>query len=180
MSRYHQHYCSCIFLSLVCLLIMSCIGEDHDEDKGISVGDFLPHFMVKAMICDNADWRFCEETVEITSDDFLGKMGVIVFFNTSCEDCQRELPSVQKWYDSIKGDEGYEVICISREEHEESIHDYWKKNDLTLPYSAQTDRTIYNLFAQTGIPRVYIINKEGVITDVKTTWPEMLGKDKEK
>ena len=32
-----------------------------------------------------------------------------------------------------------------------------------MPYSAQDNRTIYQLFAQKVIPRVYIIDKEGFI-----------------
>jgi hypothetical protein len=40
-----------------------------------------------------------------------------------------------------------------------------------MPYSAQNDRKIYELFAKTRVPRVYICN-DGVIKAVFTDQPE--------
>jgi hypothetical protein len=37
-----------------------------------------------------------------------------------------------------------------------------------LPYSAQENRTVYYQFAKSGIPRVYVIDKELVIRSVFT------------
>ena len=34
---------------------------------------------------------------------------------------------------------------------------------LALPYSAQTDRAVYNLFARGGVPRIYIADREGTV-----------------
>ena len=45
------------------------------------------------------------------------------------------------------------------------------KNHLTLPYSAQENRTVYYQFAKSGIPRVYVIDKELVIRSVFTDNP---------
>jgi hypothetical protein len=39
-----------------------------------------------------------------------------------------------------------------------------------MPYSAQEDRTIYELFARTRVPRVYI-NKDGLIKAIFTDIP---------
>ena len=59
---------------------------------------------------------------------------------------------------------------ISREQSEEEIKDYWQEKEYTLPFSAQKDRKIYNLFATSRVPRVYICN-EGVITRIYTDDP---------
>ena len=40
-----------------------------------------------------------------------------------------------------------------------------------MPYSAQSDRKVYNLFAQTRIPRVYLIDKDGIIRYIFTDDP---------
>lgn len=63
------------------------------------------------------------------------------------------------------------MVCISREESSAEIVRYWDENHLTLPYSAQENRTVYYQFAKSGIPRVYVIDKELVIRSVFTDNP---------
>lgn len=48
------------------------------------------------------------------------------------------------------------MLCISRNENAEDIESYWTKNSLTLPYSPQTNNNLYNSFAYSNIPQIYI------------------------
>ena len=48
----------------------------------------------------------------------------------------------------------------------ESVAAYWKEQGLSIPYSAQTDRRIYNLFASSIIPRTYFCSADGIITQI--------------
>lgn len=140
------------------LLLGSCIAEDEPvAGNELAVGDRIPDFSV-AM--NNGE--------RISDDDLLGKVSLIVFFNTGCKDCQQELPVVQQFYDSFPQ---YPLLCISREETESSVERYWNQASLTMPYSAQTDRTVYQLFARTVIPRIYIIDQTGVIRFIFTDNP---------
>lgn len=59
-------------------------------------------------------------------------------------------------------------IAISREEGGEEVAAYWKENGLTIPFSARTDRTVYELFSTKGIPRIYISDKDTRIRYVHT------------
>ena len=61
-------------------------------------------------------------------------------------------------------------MLISREDPFESVSTYWSENNLTMPYSAQSDRKIYELFAKTRVPRIYIA-KDGVIKAIFTDSP---------
>lgn len=47
-------------------------------------------------------------------------------------------------------------LAVSREESAESVLGYWTENELSIPFSAQGDRVVYNLFASSCIPRIYI------------------------
>ena len=47
-------------------------------------------------------------------------------------------------------------LAIAREEGEEAISEFWTQHNLSIPYSPQTDRHIYELFASNGIPRLYL------------------------
>ncbi len=96
----------------------------------------------------------------ISSDDLVDQKAVIVLFNTGCGDCRRELPELQKAYVATADNAVW--IAISREENERSVATYWGNTHLTIPYSAQPDRHVYELFANIGIPRVYIVANQTI------------------
>ena len=90
---------------------------------------------------------------------------VIIFFNTGCKDCQRELPELNAYYLRHRDEPGFRMVAIAREESEESISAYWLEHGLSIPYSPQTDRRIYNLFATSIIPRIYFCS-DGIVTRI--------------
>ena len=146
-------------LLLVSFLLVSCITEEEEIPTGseLVVGDKIPSFSVTM------------NTGETISDkDLSGQLSLIVFFNTGCKDCQKELPVIQRFYDTYPE---YPLICISRAETESSIAEYWKEHKFTLPYSAQRDKTIYEKFASQTIPRIYIVSPEGIILHIFTDNP---------
>ena len=133
----------------------------------VSEGDMLPSFSANLSITDSLDWRYgFGESFD--TEQLQDKVGVVVFFHTSCDDCKRELPVVQSVYDNIKNNVSVSLVCISRAESESEICDYFSSNKLSLPYSAQPDRRIYELFATVGIPRIYIADARGVVRKVYT------------
>ena len=148
MSKLISVLSTCIFLAIVGT---SCINDgEPDNSGGVKVGDQLPEFSVEL-----------NTGVSISTADFADKRGAIVFFNTSCRDCQRELPALQKVYDKTKEDIIW--VAIAREENEASISKFWSQENLSIPYSPQPDRRIYALFANSGIPRLYLTDG-GIIT----------------
>ena len=154
-----KHITHSLLPLLFSLFFFSCITEEEFPHTGIelAVGDKIPSFSVTL------------NTGETISDkELAGKISLIVFFNTGCKDCQKELPVIQRFYETFPM---YPLICISRAEKASSIAAYWKDNNFTLPYSAQEDHTIYELFAQQGIPRIYIVSPEGNILHIFTDTP---------
>ena len=145
-------------LSLLSLLMTSCIKEDQ-TGADLTVGDRIPEFSV--MMNDGTG---------ITGRGLSQGKACIVFFTTKCPDCQKTLPAVQTLYEEYSP-EGVSFALISREEVAESIFQYWQESEFTMPYSAQSDRKIYELFAKTRVPRVYICN-DGVIMAIFTDQPE--------
>ena len=122
------------------------------------VGDRVPVFTVETVDADGTTGTF--STTQLTGET------VIVLFNTSCGDCRRELPLLNDYYLEHRDDEGFLMVAISREEGAESVAAYWKEQGLSIPYSAQTDRRIYQLFASSIIPRVYFCSADGIITKI--------------
>ena len=150
-----------------CLLFSSCIQEKEVPTAGanLQIGDKIPHFTVKM-----------NDGSTISEKNLHGCVSLIVFFHTSCKDCQQVLPVLQRFYEAYSQ---YPMVCISRAENEASVAAYWKKQGFTWPYSAQEDRTVYELFAQTGGPRIYIVDEEGIIRSLFTDqmlpeWEELV------
>lgn len=145
-------------MMLLCLLLTGCSSIEDDETKErVVVGDRVPLFSVE-MVKDGERSTF--STAQLTGET------VIVFFNTTCPDCQRDLPKLNQYYLKHKVDEGFQMVAISREEGEEDVAAYWKDNGLQIPYSAQNDRRIYELFASSVIPRIYFVSAQGIVTRV--------------
>ena len=142
------------------LLLTGCVIDDHEEPASsddssiVRVGDRLPSFSVE-VIDDISRTLFNSTSLQDTT--------VIVFFHTGCSDCQRELPELNDYYLRHRQNPGFRMVAIAREESEESIAAYWKQNNLSIPYSPQIDRQVYNLFATQYIPRVYLCSAQGVV-----------------
>lgn len=143
---------------LALTMTASCITEDDEGGEELAVGDTIPAFEVEM-----------NDGKILTRDSLKGRESMIVFFNTDCPDCRKELPVLEIFWQRHKPE--VTLACISRQEKSDKIEKYWKENDLTLPYSAQEDRTIYNLFAKTSIPRIYIADKNLIIRKVYTDNP---------
>lgn len=135
--------------------LVSCTMTDEEDeiqpsDNIVNVGDALPAFTV-----------LMNDGQSLSSSQLRGKPSLIVFFSTSCPDCQRELPLLNARYLAHGMDTTF--VAISREEGWESVSSYWQQQGLSLPVSAQSDRTVYSLFAKKGIPRIYISDAQGII-----------------
>lgn len=144
---------------LLAYALTGCVMDADEDPWSIGVGDACPEFVVEL-----------DDGTAVSTADLAGRRTMMVFFNTSCADCRRELPEIQKVADCLAADGGEgadagalagrgipQVICVSRGEGAASVAAYWEAAGLTLPYSPQDDAAVYRLFAESEIPRVYII-----------------------
>ena len=147
-------------LALCALVPQSCI---HDEGPSledvVEVGERLPDFSVTM-----------NDGSIVTGAQLRESSSVVVFFYSGCPDCRKALPSVQRLYDNYAA-RGVRFALISREESAASIADYWLSNGFTMPYSPQEDRTVYELFAKSRVPRVYVSDDSGRVRAIFTDDP---------
>ena len=145
---------------VVCTL--SCITDASiyvpDGTVELKVGEKLPDFFI-----------LMHNKTPLSTSDLRGRCSVIIFFNTDCPDCQRELPVIQKVYDAYGSK--LRFVGISRKEADAHVQKYWEEHGFSLPYSAQEDAHIYHMFAKSGIPRVYISDENLVIKAIFTDDP---------
>ena len=143
---------------LLALSLISCIKEKQ-TGADLVVGDRIPEFSI-----------VMNDGSELTGKQLGKGKACIVFFTTSCPDCKATLPHIQSIYDEYSS-KGVQFALISREDGPDAVSKYWQENKYTMPYSAQNDRKVYELFAKTRVPRVYVC-KDGVIKAIFTDQPE--------
>ncbi len=141
-------------------LVVACITDDTGEGDGtiVGVGDTIPDFSVQM-----------NDGSTITGAMLREGIACIMFFHTGCPDCSKTLSHMQPVYDKY-APQGVKFALISRAEGKEEVSAHWETNGYTMPYSAQSDKTIYNLFATHTVPRVFIC-KEGVVKNLFTDSP---------
>lgn len=139
-------------------LFSGCI-LDKDVEDPVNTGERLPEFEV-----------VMNDGTIVTDASLAGKISLLMFFHTSCPDCQKALPVVQRIYDEYAGN-GIETVLISREEGKDDISAYWAENGLNMPFSAQNDRDVYELFASSRIPRIYISDENRIVRYIYTDDP---------
>ena len=145
---------------LLCLTWVGCssvVDDDTQVVERVHVGDRVPSFSVT--MTDGGEERTFS-TSQLTGET------VIVFFNTWCPDCQRELPRLNQYYLQHMDDKGFQMVAISRGEGKDVVARFWSEHELLIPYAAQEDTSIYELFASGIIPRVYFVSAQGIVTRI--------------
>lgn len=138
-----------------------CVNDDEPAggESLVNVGQQVPAFTVT--LSDGLQF--------VSPQDFAARpLTRLLFFNTTCNDCRRE-------FERLKGEPDTDnIICISRAESTDDVAAYWKSAGLTLVYAAVPDRSVYSLFATSGIPRIYTVDSRGRV--VRVEGPEDLAK----
>lgn len=152
-----MHKTILIFTVLITpFLFAGCVREDDKPEEVINyveVGDEIPDFTI---IEYNGS--------SLSTDDFAGKRSIIVFFTTTCSDCRRELPILNDAYMESKAEfSDLLFVAIAREDKPDVTEKYMADNNLSIPVYHDLDRSVFNLFANSTVPRAYVVNKQGII-----------------
>ena len=148
-----------LLISLCMLSILTACIKEKQTGADLKIGDILPDFEV-----------VMNDGSVVTDEILKEKVSVVMFFHTTCPDCQQALPRMQQIYDEYAS-KGVLFALISREQDAAEIDSYFKESRLNMPFSGQNDRKVYEKFAKTRIPRIYINEKGGTIRYIFTDDP---------
>ena len=93
-----------------------------------------------------------------------GKVVLLNFFAVWCPPCNQELPVLQSnIWNKYKNNKDFALIVAGREHSEKDINDFARAKNFTMPFVADPEREIYELYASKYIPRNVLIGKDGKI-----------------
>lgn len=142
---------------IVSVLGVGCISEKPEGVVNyVNEGDPVPEFTVRSE--DGTG------TVSFTSSDFMGKRTVIVLFWTPCGDCRREMPKIHSVWEHFRDADDFRLVAVSRGENAAAVAEYWSGSGYTgMPYYLDPDRSAFGRFANTTVPRLYLVGSDGVV-----------------
>ncbi|UCG12049.1 MAG: TlpA family protein disulfide reductase [Deltaproteobacteria bacterium] len=112
---------------------------------------------------------------DFTFPDLNGKLvrlsdhrGMVVLVNiwaTWCPPCVDEMPSMQKLYNRLKG-ENFEMLTVSIDSTgREAVVPFIRELNLTFPTLLDPDGKIWRLYGLTGVPESFVVDKEGILVE---------------
>ena len=104
--------------------------------------------------------------------DLKGKVVLLNFWATWCPPCRAELARVEKdIIEKFKGQD-FVFIPVSRGEKRETVAAFREKMGYTFPMGLDTDGRVYAEYAQTYIPRNFLIGKDGKVVKASVGYNE--------
>jgi len=95
--------------------------------------------------------------------DHKGKVIFLNFFATWCPPCRREMPSIQKLHNKMKGKK-FEVICVSVDRGDKNkVMNFIKSGGYTFKVLLDSDGSAADKYSVASIPVTFIIDKKGTI-----------------
>lgn len=101
---------------------------------------------------------------KVSLKELRGKVVLINFWATWCPPCRREMPSMERLYQKINGD-NFTVLAINQMEAEDLVFAFTGQleTDLTFTILFDKDSSVSQAFNVKGLPTSYLIDKKGNI-----------------
>ncbi len=110
--------------------------------------------------------KFAGKTIDGTSislEDYRGKVVLLVFFSLQSVPSLRELEYLERDVCLPGRPEAEVPLVIGRDQTEPALADLNKTKGKIFRFVADPKRQIYNCYATEGVPRTYVIGRDGII-----------------
>jgi len=110
---------------------------------------------------------------KVKLSDLRGKVVLLNFWATWCPPCRAELARVEKDIIEKFNGEPFVFLPVSRGEKRETVATFREKMGYSFPMGLDTDSSVYKLYAQTYIPRNFLIDKSGRVVKASVGYDEV-------
>lgn len=147
-------------LGVVCALLTFPVSAAWDVKPklGHRLAPLQESIPAPDFVLENMD----EEKVSLK--EFRGKVVLINFWATWCPPCRREMPSMERLYQKINGD-NFTVLAINQMEAEDLVFAFTGQLEIDLTFTILFDKdsSVSQAFNVKGLPTSYLIDKKGNI-----------------
>ncbi len=128
----------------------------------IEVGESLPDFTLRTFAGANS-----------SRATLAGKPTLLVFWNTWCPNCLRELPEINRLAEEF-GPRGLAVLAINTgiNDSEDKARAYWKNHGYVFPGGFDHDFAMMQAFGVRGVPTIFLVDAKGVVRYKHALLPE--------
>lgn len=110
------------------------------------------------------DFTLRDETGKpFTLSAYRGKVVVLNFWATWCPPCRYEMPSMERAYQKVRG-QNIELLAINVGESEERVFEFSVQYPVTFPMLLDKDGAVTRKYPVIGLPTTFVIDPRGVAT----------------
>lgn len=153
------------FLLLLALIFFTPIGQwakDLVNEKTLTGPNTEKPIRDFSLSDENmkVDLKGYNGTADANLADFKGKVVFLNFWGSWCPPCVAEMPSIQKLYDSKKGDVAF--VLVTMKDKPEKFVPFLQENNYSMPvYEANS--LLPKVLIPGSFPTTYLLNKKGEI-----------------
>ena len=128
--------------------------EAEDVPVGLEVGNRAPDFQLETL-----------DGKEVKLSDFRGSRVMVNFWATWCPPCRAEMPDMEKFYQ----DKDVVILAVNLTDTEnslENVEEFREDFGLSFPILLDKDLEVANLYAIQPIPTSYMVDSNGIITNM--------------
>lgn len=147
-----------VVILIVSVLVLLFIPKEERINRAVvAVGLKAPEFELPEIDASGKNpsgiWRFSE---------LKGKVVFINFWASWCEECKKEMPSMQWLYKKMQG-RPFQMITILYRDKPEKAMAYMRENGFTMPVLLDPGNKVSYSYGVSGVPETFIIDKEGIL-----------------
>jgi peroxiredoxin len=95
--------------------------------------------------------------------DYRGKVVVLNFWATWCPPCRYEMPSMERAYRKVKGEE-IAILAVNVGEDEATVFAFTGQYPVSFPLPLDMDGSVVAKYPVIGLPTTFIIDPRGQVT----------------
>lgn len=92
---------------------------------------------------------------------FKGKVVLVNFWATWCPPCRREMPGMEKLYQSLKNNPNFVLLAVDSMEEPGKVKDFVQKSGYHFAVTLDQDGSVTNNYSVQAYPTTYVIDRQG-------------------
>jgi len=97
-------------------------------------------------------------------EDLRGQVVLVNFWATWCKPCEEEIPSMQRLYQELEGQD-FEMLAISVDEDPAPVREFQERLGITFPILLDPSKRTSERYQTMGFPESLLLDRDGVVVE---------------